>query len=187
MGMIKNILERSYFGKLFRKDRFLFALAFSFILLSLLANFIKLETSPFFVWNMYSERYYPRQDYEIIEVRYNDNQVLNIKHTWQSPQQLFLTEPLNNYLSFIKNGGSDPARNYLENHWAVKHPAFKEMVTHLYNSPADYRAFPAWYKNYLSAIEKDSVRNIFVLNKKLQFAEDGRITCLSTDTLLFIP
>jgi hypothetical protein len=160
--------------------------AFLFIAFSLLANLIQLETSPFFVWNMYSERYYPQSEYSIYEVWYNDNKLLNIKHTWQSPEQVFLTEPLYNYLYAIKHGMQDPARNYLENYWAVKHPGFKSMVKHLYNTASDYEAFPAWYKRYLSVITNDSIKNICVLQKKLKFGQDGQVTCLSADTALLI-
>jgi hypothetical protein len=187
METVKNILGRSYFGKLFQKDRFLFVVAFLFISFSILANLIRLETSPFFVWNIYSERYYPRQDYDIIEVRYNDNKLLNIKHTWQSPQEVFLTEPLYNYLNSKKNGGQDPARDYLENHWAQKHPAFKNLLTHLYNSGEQYDAFPAWYKSYLSAVQNEPVQDIRVLKRRLRFDEAGQIAGISTDTLLMIP
>jgi len=186
MTAIQNILEKSYFGKLFKKDKLLFAVAFLFIVLSVFANLIKLETSPFFVWNMYSERYFPQQDYDIIEVRYNDNKLLNFKHTWQSPQQAFLSEPLYNYLNSINNRGQDPARDYLVNHWAVKHPTFRKMVSLLYNSQAQYDAFPSWYKTYLGAVQHEPMKSILVLKKKLRFDDLGQIACLSTDTLLLI-
>jgi hypothetical protein len=153
MASVKNILIKSYFGKLIRKDRLLFVIVLLFISLSVLSNIIRLETSPFFVWNMYAERYYPRQDYDLVEVRYNDNMLLSLKHTWMSPQQMFLTEPLFNYLHSRKIGGEDPARDYLENHWAMKHPAFKSWVRQLYISPREYQAFPSWYKAYLSSIK----------------------------------
>jgi hypothetical protein len=185
MKSIRRFFEQTYFGKLFRKDKFLFVVAFLFISFSLLANLIQLETSPFFVWNMYSERYYPQPEYKIYEVWY-DNKLLNINHTWQSPEQVFLTEPLYNYLYAIKHGMQDPARNYLENYWAAKHPAFKSMVHHLYNTPLDYDAFPAWFKRYLSAVTGDSIKNIYVLQRKLKFEHDGRVSCLSSDTSLLI-
>jgi hypothetical protein len=187
MDGILQIIKNTYFGKLFQKDKLIFLVAFMFFSLSLLANLIKLETSPFFVWNMYSERYYPRKDYDIIEIRYNGNEVLNFKHTWQSPQQAFLTEPLYNYLNAYRKKGEDPAREYLMQHWAVKHPAFRSLANRLYNTPADYDAFPAWYKGYLSEVKGMAVYNVTIMKKKLGFNEDGGVKCLSTDTLLLIP
>jgi hypothetical protein len=183
---MNTIWRNSYFGKLFRKEKSLFVLILLFGFFSLLANLIRLETSPFFVWNMYAERYYPKQDYEVTEIRYH-GKPLNFRHTWMSPQQVFLTEPLYNFLHARKLGGVDPARDYLEHHWAVKHPAFKNMVEHLVNQSRDYDLFPAWYRDYLYSIRKEPLDPILVLNKKLRFLPDGKVNCLAEDTLLLIP
>ena len=136
----------TYFGKLFQKDKFIFCIVFLFFLFSVLANVIKLETTPFFLWNLYAERYYPENDYTIHEIRYN-NKILNFKHSWKQPQQILLMDPLLNYISVRHDHQRDHWRAYLEDHWMVKHPGFKSWIPKLSNQQAQYDAFPTWYVN----------------------------------------
>ena len=186
MKFLRNIFKNTYFKKLYQKDKFLFGFVLLFSLASIFANLIRLETSPFFVWRLYSERYYPREEYSIYEIRFDDNNLLNTKHTWNSPQQAYLTGPLYYYLSVKAKDGIDPWQNYLENYWSAKHPAFRFLVHRLYNRPEQFEAFPAWYKKYLSQINKKEIKNIYVLKKKIRFESDGNVTEISSDTSLVI-
>ncbi|HTQ63292.1 MAG TPA: hypothetical protein VMI12_00765 [Puia sp.] len=186
MKFFKNIFKNSYFRKLYLKDKFLFGFVLLFTVAAILVNFTRLETSPFFLWKLYSERYYPKEEYNIYEIRFNDGDLLDLKHTWNSPQHEFLTGPLDYYLSVKAKNGMDPWQNYLENYWAVKHQAFKSIVHGLYNHASQFEAFPQWYRKYLSQIEKKDIKNIYVLNKKIRFENDGTVNEISSDTLLVI-
>lgn len=185
MIAIRNIISNSYLGKLFKKDKPVFIIAFLFFFFSVMANIIRLETSPFFVWNLYSDFYYPQSEYTIYEIRY-DHKLLYSKHTWQAHQQVFLTEPLYHYLDAESRGGTDPWQDYLENYWGRKHPAFRPLMSHLYNKPAQYREFPAWYKKYISALKDEEIKNILVIRKKIKFENNGQLTENSSDTALLI-
>jgi hypothetical protein len=185
MKPTRDILFNSYWGKLFKKDKFLFILAFSFFFFSIVANIIRLETSPFFLWNLYSDRYYSQPEYTISEIRYN-NKLLNFKHTWQAHQQVFLTDPLHHYLAAKNNGGIDPLQDYIENYWARKHPAYRFLTPQLYNKPEQYQGFPAWYKKYISSIKNEEVKTILVLNKNLRFENSGQVSEISSDSALLI-
>ncbi len=187
MKTIRNILLSSYLGKLYQKDKTLFTVTSLFIGLSVFANAIRLETSPFFLWNLYALKQSPKQEYTIYEIRYNEGELLNFQRTWSAPQQQFLTAPLYYYADMKANGGIDPLQIYLEHFWVKKHPFFKSIVTRLYNTQSDYNAFPAWYKKYLSSIEKRSIQSVYILKKRLNFGENGNITEISTDTAIRIP
>ena len=186
MKQIRNILLSSYLGKLYQKDKTIFTFATLFIGLSVFANAIRLETSPFFLWNLYALKQSPKQEYTIYEIRYNEGKLLNFQHTWRAPQQQFLTGPLFYYAEMKANGGIDPLQIYLEHFWIKKHPFYKYLITRLYNTRSDYNAFPAWYKNYLSSIEKRPIENVYILKKTLNFQENGNITEISTDTAVSI-
>jgi hypothetical protein len=183
---IRNILQSSYLGKLYQKDKTIFAFATLFIGLSVFANAIRLETSPFFLWNLYALKQSPKQEYTIYEIRYNKGELVNFQHTWRAPQQQFLTAPLFYYSDMKTNGGLDPLQIYLGGLWVKKHPLFKSLVPRLTNSQSDYDAFPQWYKFYLSSIEKRPVKNVYVLKKRLNFIENGNITEISADSVLSI-
>jgi hypothetical protein len=180
-----SILMNTYFGKLFLKDKFVFCLVFLFFLFSVVANMIKLETTPFFLWNLYAERYYPEKDYTIHEIRYN-NKILNFRNSWRQPEQILLMDPLLSYISVRHDHQPDYWHSYLEDHWTVKHPRFKSWIPKLSNQQAQYDAFPGWYVKYLSSIVNEPIVGLTVLRKKLHYERDGRIVAIASDTVLLI-
>ena len=154
-------------------------------MLSVFANLIRLEISPFFVWNLYAENYFPKKEYTIYEVRYN-GKLLNFAHTWLEARQIILSDPLVNYLSVSVDHQPDFWSNYLENEWAVKHPVFKSAIATLINKQGQYKAFPLWYKSYLSAIKNEDIKDISVMRKRLVFVQSGDVREFASDTMIVI-
>jgi hypothetical protein len=185
---ITNFIAGTYWGKLFRRDKTLFSIVFLFFALSLVANIIKLQTTPFFIWSMYSHKLPPRDEYSFYEVRYNDNKLLNIRHTWEQPRKNFLFDPLTFYSSVYVDK-TDPyyLRDYLRDRWAVKHPRFAGVIPGLYTDSAGFEAFPAWFKRYLSEQIDEPVGPIYILRKKVRFLPGGEIREVASDTTMKIP
>ncbi|SRR5260221_6171072 len=185
MLSIKEKIARTYFRKLYYKNKALFFFVFLFFFLNVFVNiYLRLEATPFFVWDMYSTKSPLQNEYTIYEVRYN-GKVLNIPHSWDEPRKMLLFDPLAYYVTVqIDNAGKDPFRDYLEDHWGSKHPQFKSMLPRLYNNPEQFKVFPEWYKRYLSQQFDEKINNITVIRKKLCFTENAGIKTLSSDTIM---
>jgi hypothetical protein len=184
--LINKTVANSYFGKLFRADKRLFLVILFFFAFSLFSNLIKLQTSPFFIWDMYSTKSIDKEIYSFYEIHYNDSNVLNITHTWHEPAKTFLVGPLSAYLAMKTNNSVDPFETYLKSHWIKKHPAFENRIGSLYNTHEVLNEFPEWYKKYLSSQVNSPVKNVYVLNKKLRWEKNGDLTEISSDTALII-
>jgi hypothetical protein len=187
MTSLKNIVTGTWLGKLYAKNRLLCLCVFGFFFISVSANlFLRLETTPFFLWNMYSPKAAPQSDYTVYEVR-ADGKLLNIPHTWEDPGKMLLFDPLQYYVEVqLDQGGKDPFRDYMDGYWGVKHPRFRGILSRLYNTPAQFRAFPGWYKRYLSQQAGDTVREIAVIRKKVDFTENAELRLLAADTVMII-
>ena len=62
----------NYFSKLYRYNKWLcFGIA-AFCILTVVANLMKTEITPVFIWGMYSEKEAPAPDYRVLKVLVND-------------------------------------------------------------------------------------------------------------------
>jgi hypothetical protein len=183
---LQNWIKNSWLSQLYSKSKLLAVIAGLFFLLTLLANLIKLETTPFFIWSMYDNPMPDKQDYEVFLIRYNDSTTINFSKTWKEPQKIVLTGSLFYYLQYKENNDTELYRKYLEDYWAVKHPAFKWVVPYLANSSEKFAAFPSWYKRYLSHILDQEINQVDVIKKMVRFAEDGTLSEISSDTVRLI-
>lgn len=184
---LKKIIANTWLGRLFRLDKPLFLLTFLFFLFSILANLvIKLETSPFFIWNMYSLKELPKDDYTLYEIRYDDSLELRFTHTWNEPAKTMLNMPLRTYFGILANHSISPEETYLRSHWLVKHPLFANAIRGLYITPRELNEFPDWLRRYVERQIGRPVRNVCVISKKLQFDKDGDLHLLASDTVLSI-
>lgn len=179
--------SKTYAGRLAASHPFLCLAVMLFFLLSIVSNLIKLETSPFFVWSVYSGKAPADSTYSFYEVRYNNNQLLNYPHTWQSNQKMMLFDPLSYYLqTCVEGDGRDMMGDYLENHWGQKHPAFRSILPALYNTAEQFQAFPGWYKSYLSAQKGEKIDSILILKRTVRYSSSGNTDLLRTDSMLTI-
>jgi hypothetical protein len=184
---IKRIIAGTYLGKLYIADRLLFLIVFTFFFCSVLANIIKLEVTPFFVWDLYAWKFKPVSEYTLSEVHYNDSGLVSIPHTWNEPRKMMLFDPLNFYMGVhVTKTRTDWERDYLENSWGPKHARFKPILPYLYNQPAQFDAFPAWYKDYLSRQVSDTIRSIYILLKKVRYTATGSVEHFQSDTVMVI-
>ncbi len=134
------MLSGTYGGQLLKKDKRLFFAVALFFILSIAANFIlRLETTPFLVWDMYSHPF-PRQSvYTINEIRY-DGRLLNIREaTWEehSGKCFLFTTPLSYAISPYNrtNAGKDPFAEYMKDHWGAKASGIRQPVCPRYIIP----------------------------------------------------
>jgi hypothetical protein len=184
---IKRVLASTYLGKLYFTDRILFSIVFIFFFANVLVNIIKLEVTPFFVWDLYGKKVLPVADYTLGEVRYNDSELVSFPHTWEEPRKMMLADPLNFYIRVhVKQDIGDWEKDYLENSWGRKHPGFRSILPFLYNNAAQFDAFPSWYKHYLSTQISGPVGSIYILSKKVRYTETGSVESFQRDTVMAI-
>jgi len=183
----RKILAGSWLGRVYRADKTLFTLLLLFFILSTVSNLIKLQTTPFFIWSMYSTKLPQTDVYTYYRINYNDGNVINLRHTWNEPEKTLLYAPLNVYLWDMAHGAVDPFRTYLESHWLKKHARFAGLTTGLYVTPAELDQYPAWLVKYLSSVTGAPVNKVCVLKKKVRFGENGVPAEVSSDTVLYIP
>jgi hypothetical protein len=181
---IKQTITRSYFYRLYQTNKFLFVFISLFFLLSIFSNIIKLQTTPFFVWNMYAFPIQEKKIYEVYEIRYNQNKIFNLPHTWQEPAKNLFSFPLYFYI----NSRKDPAnfRAYMDSVWLPKHAYWRELVSKLYVRDDEIREFPSWYRRYLAVWTGEPIDSLMVLNRKVSFNNDGTVRLMRTDTALKI-
>jgi hypothetical protein len=185
---IKKKIGGTYWGRLFYRDKPLFFVISLFFALSLFFNLIRLNITPFFLFDMYAVKMPSQPDYSLYELRYGNGRRVDIPHTWEQSRKLMLFEPLSRYASMaIGGGGKDPFGEYLKNDWGVRHPRFRSMIPYLYDSSAQFNAFPAWFKRYLSPQLDGPVGHIYVLKKTVGFDANGWVREISSDTTLVIP
>lgn len=185
--LTKEHLKRYYFVRLFLKDKFLFAIIGLFFSAIVISNLIKLETTPFFVWSMYSQKAQASDTFTLLDIRYGGNRVLNIPHTWDQPQNMLLHDPLSLYIARRVKAVPTPQLDYLGDHWMRKHPQFRSFLPQLIPTETDFDAFPTWYRSYLAEITGGPVGTISVVEKKVRLTPEGYIKGLSVDTILVIP
>lgn len=184
---MKRVLAGTYLGKLYFTDKILFSIVFIFFSGNVLVNIIKLEVTPFFVWDLYAHKIPPVADYTLSEVRYNDSELVSFPHTWEEPGKMMLADPLNFYVHVhVKKDIRDWERDYLENSWGPKHSRFRSILPCLYNNTAQFEAFPSWYKHYLSTQTGGPVRSIYILLKKVRYTETGSVEQFQSDTVMAI-
>ncbi len=185
MNTIKQYLRECWFGRLYQKSKWLFSFAILFFSGTLFFNYIQLETTPFFVWDMYKNPLPDKKDYTIYLIQYNDSITLHFDETWKEPRKIYLTGPLFYYWIYRQRNNSEETGEHLKE-WAAKHPAFKWIVPSQLNSIEKFNAFPNWYKRFLSSIVREEIRTVNLLQKQVRFKDDGSLEELSSDTIRLI-
>jgi hypothetical protein len=185
--LTKEHLQRYYFGRLFLKDKSLFAIIFLFFSATVISNLIKLETTPFFMWSMFSQKAQVRDTFTLLDIRYDGDRALNIPHTWDQPQNMLLHDPLSLYIARCVRIVPIAQLDYLGSHWMKKHPQFHSILPQLIPTKTAFDEFPTWYKNYLAEVTGAPSGSISVMEKKVRLTPEGFVNGLSADTVLVIP
>ena len=185
MNQNSNQTSSAWLVRLWQKNRFLCGIVLLFFCGTIGANLIQLETTPFFIWNMYKDPVRDSSDYTFYLIRYNESGILNFDKTWKEPQKIYLTSPLFYYMEYQQTG-KESSEQYLRENWAVKHPAFKWFLPYLNNSEEQFAAFPGWYKKYLSSVLHKDIYQVDLIKKQIRFREDMSLESIACDTIHLI-
>ena len=184
IAFFTKILGRSWLGRVYRVDKPFFFIVALFFAATIGFNLLKLQTTPFFVWHMYSEKMPETAIYPYLEITYNHGHVLNLRHTWNEPEKTYLYSPLALYVNDSAGASTDPFKNYLETVWLKKHPRFAGLTHGLTITQAGLDNYPAWLRSYLSTVTGTPIDEITVLQKRASFGPSGAPVEVTSDTVL---
>lgn len=156
-------MKHSFLYNVWRHSRPLFVVMALFALGTVAANLAGVETTPFFVWGMYSEKEKRPEHYDILQTTINDTAVLDI-YDYPAATRFYLGSPLAYYKKIQDNGGVDPTVNFLENklHTRIEWP---------FNTGVQQREFMNWYRRYLARVTGMEIKKLRVDVVRLRFDE----------------
>lgn len=187
IAFFTKILDRSWLARVYKVNKLLFFVVTLFFAGTICANIIRHQATPFFVWDMYARKIPEVSAYPYFEIRFNNDQVINLRHTWNEPQKTYLYDPLRLYAAGRTHLIPSHLQLYLENGWLKRHPRFAWLDRGLTVTRSDLDAYPAWLKQYLSTVTGQDIYEVTVLKKMVKFNGGGMPILLSSDTILHIP
>jgi hypothetical protein len=147
----------------------------AFCVLTIGANLMGDEVTPFFVWGMYSAKEEPAQQYPVLRTTINDSIVVNAYDLPVSDTRFYLGGPLAYYKRIKDNNNVDPAISFLQA--KLKPPHFeniRSLQNTLFNTGPQQDAFFAWYARYLFRVTHIPVQSIRIDEIKTHYA-GGRL------------
>jgi len=138
-----------FFSKLFQYNKWLCLAIAAFCALTVAGNLTKVETTPAFIWGMYSEKEKPAKDYQIFKIIVNDSITIDYTSDYAAATRFYLLSPLIYSWKMQQNSGRDPEENYfrekLGDYFDILYPVRK----YLFNDSLQQSKFMKWYAGYL--------------------------------------
>jgi hypothetical protein len=172
-----------FFVKVFKHNKFLFILFLGFTLGSLFFNYKTVETTPFFVWGMYSAKETVPQSHKIIVVKYNNSKMLCMPHTYQEPMSMMVYFTLNYYTDILQNNNKDYLQRNLESNYYIKYPFIKKFGAKLYTNPNEVANYLPWLKKYIASIVNEPVTNFDVYQCQVKYNVQQHVELLNAKKL----
>lgn len=159
---MKSHFRHTFLARLYRFDRWLFIIVTGFFLFTVLANVLKAQGVPFFIWGMFSERSETRPQYKVLRVTVNDTTVIDYTTGYPDATRFYLYTPLAAYVAMRENNDTDKAiagyPEMLKHHFLF----YRKWVERTINSPGQYRTFLEWYARYLQEVTGNSIASLTI-------------------------
>lgn len=163
----------TYFSQLFRYNRRLCFLISSFFALTVIVNILKTETTPLFVWGMYSEKEKSPEGYDIFNIIVNDSITIDYSSTFTDANRFFLLSPLTYYSQIYQNDGRDPLKDFLKRKTGKYFSVFNHFGGSIYNDSCRQMAFRKWYMDYLEGTIRLKVKKLELNILHLNYDANG--------------
>ncbi len=141
----------TFFAQLYRYNRWLFLCVSVFCILTIFINLTKVETTPFFIWGMYSAKEQDVNKYEILEVLVNDSIRVDYSSSFTDANRFYLLSPLTYSHQIEGNKGVDPEESFIREKSGKYFSYIEPYKKNIFNDSSDLPAFQNWYKRYLEA------------------------------------
>jgi len=163
----------TFFSRLYRYNRILFWCTGIFCILTILINLTKAETTPFFIWGMYSEKEKAVNSYEILEVVVNDSLLVDYSSSFTDANRFYLLSPLSYSVQIESNQGVDPEESFIQRKLGKYFSFFEPYKKDIFNDSLDLPAFQNWYKRYLEGTIHVKVNKLQVTILELIYNNEG--------------
>ncbi|MEM7103119.1 MAG: hypothetical protein AAF502_08325 [Bacteroidota bacterium] len=166
-------MKNTYFHRLYQHSKSLFWLVAAFCFFTLTLNFTGDEVTPFFVWGMFSEKFEPKVEQEIIEIRI-DGDVFNYYTELNNVNRHMLISPIGYYHSIIENNNEDPTRSFFRSKTGSMYPKIEPFLNQVTNEPEIKEAFEAWVRRYLEHSCNKPINTLDIYLKTYRFDSQGK-------------
>ena len=167
--------RKLFLVKVFKQSKILFAIFCCFICIIFYFNYKGIETTPFFIWAMYSGKMAPKKEYKIVTVTYNENKVFNLPHTFQEPKLMMIYFTINHYRKIENNNMTDPLQNILTGTLLPHYPFLVAVEDRLVSKPEDNARYLQWLKKYLQSIVSISINNVTVYERMMHYNINSKL------------
>jgi hypothetical protein len=174
----------TFLSKLYHYDKRLCLVVILFFSLTLVANLLRTETTPFFIWGMYSEKEIPSDTYQILQVVVNDNTLVDYSSNFTDANRFYLISPLTYSWLIRQNGGIDPEERFIKKKTGKYFSIAATFEKHLFNDSSDQGAFQKWYVNYLEGTLHTPIRSLQVNLLELAYNNQGRPELITKSPLV---
>lgn len=160
-----------------------------FFAVSLVANLlVPTQVTPIYNWSLYSYPLRAKSSHSFLVITYNGGKIISIEHTWQEPQKLLLTNPLNLYTATVFNKKEDFSKQHFFNVWLPAHSNFQRLFPQFTNFPSEreIKRFPQWFKRYLAQYVQEPVNEIVIYRKTVAFSRNGHVQELASELIFTI-
>ena len=174
----------NYFSGLFQYNKWLCTGIVAFCVLTIAANVTKVETTPAFIWGMYSEKEAPVPDYRILQVVINDSIPLDYSSHYSDASRFYLLSPLSYYWAIAENDGTDPEETYYRKKLGKYFNLLNRVKGDLFNDSLSVASFMKWYSDYLEATTHSRINKLKVNILELAYNGEGRPEVQQESTLV---
>lgn len=162
-----------FFTRLYRYNKWLFWCIGAFCILTIFINLTKVETTPFFIWGMYSENEQDVDRYEILEIVVNDSLRVDYSSSYTDANRFYLLSPLTYSWQMEGNKGVDPEESFIREKSGKYFSYIEPFKKNIFNDSLDLPAFQNWYKHYLEGTLHFKVNKLQLNILELAYNQEG--------------
>lgn len=173
-----------FLKELFHYHKFLFWFCIVFIVGEFFFTIVGIETTPFFLYGMYSAPIHEKKNYEDFIILINGKQ-LDVYDLPDAEKEMILS-PIWLYRTLSKSNYRDPLLITIESRFKGRLPDsfYNHITDRLTNDTADIADYFSWMRRYLKRFSSERYLSIQILIGNYQYQPDGKILLTKTDTLL---
>ena len=161
-------MKKWFLYRVYKLNKSLFVFFILFLAGTLFTNLLGWQTTPFFVWGMYSEKEDTSNTKEVLKITINDSSVINYTTAYTDANRFFLISPLQLYILIKKNNGEDPTETFLRRKLNSNYFRIENVSAKVLNGAKEYSLFLPWYKKYL-----EQTTGIKINNYKIELLKTG--------------
>lgn len=166
--------RKTYLGILRERNRSLYVIVLTFMVVTMLVTVSRNEMTPIFVWSMYAGRSPVTDTFATFELQYNDHKVFHAPHTWKDHKRMMFFYSADQYAILHDNGMKDPDEEKVRRIAGKAHipppPLHK-----LFPTRHDMDNYPAWLKRYMQANLGEKIDSLKVYRNWMSYDKDGRV------------